>query len=354
MKRLLKNLSIKSKIALIILLPMCGYLVTSGLNILSTYDRLSSARETITMVEFSGRISMLVHELQKERGASSGFLGSKGQKFGDILRQQHTDTDGKVSDYEKAGAGLRNQPAGATLTDQTRRVETALRDLATTRNKVSSQQIEAREAISYYTTLIKTLIDTISATSHLSDNPDITGQLFAYVNFLQCKERAGIERATMSAVFSKGAFTAETYSRFLQLLAAQENYLAAFLSEAVADTRKIYETTVQGAAVDEVQRMRQTACLVHNLGRDREAAWSADQRGGVPTHRMRKTRLRAGGLRVGIPAGRLDPSAAPLEGLTGDARAGRRSSSGAAPSGRGGPRPASARPRRRATWCCSR
>jgi methyl-accepting chemotaxis protein len=262
MNRLLQNISIKSKIALIILLPMCGYLVTSGLNILSTYGRLSSAREIITMVEFSGQISRLVHELQKERGASSGFLGSKGQKFGDIMRQQYSDTDGKVSDYEKGGDSLRNQPAWTTLADQTGRVETALRDLSTTRNKVYSQQIEVSEAVSYYSTLIKTLLDTISAISYLSDNPNITGQLFAYVNFLQCKERAGIERATMSAVFSKGAFTTETYSRFLQLLAAQENYLAAFLSEAIPETRKIYEKTVQGAAVDEVQRMRQAALTV--------------------------------------------------------------------------------------------
>jgi methyl-accepting chemotaxis protein len=262
MKRLLQNLSIKSKIALIVLLPMCGYLVTSGMNLTTTYTQLRSDKNIITMVEFSGQISLLVHELQKERGASSGFLASRGQKFGDIVSTQHTATDEKVLNYKKSLKTLQEQPAGAALSDKTRQVDTILDKLSTTRQKVINQQIEAKEAVSYYTALIETLLNTISATSHRSDNPGITTQLFAYVNFLQSKERAGIERATMSAVFSKGSFTIETYSRFQQLLAAQENYLAAFRSEATPDSQKIYETTVQGTAVDGVEHMRQVALTV--------------------------------------------------------------------------------------------
>jgi methyl-accepting chemotaxis protein len=262
MKRLLQNLSIKSKIALIVLLPMCGYLVTSCINLATTYTQLRSDKNIITMVEFSGQISLLVHELQKERGASSGFLASRGLKFGDILSTQHTATNEKALNYKKSLKTLQEQPAGAALSDKTRQVDTILNTLSTTRQKVTSQQIEAKEAVSYYTSLIETLLNTISATSHRSNNPRITTQLFAYVNFLQSKERAGIERATMSAVFSKGSFTTETYNRFQQLLAAQENYLAAFRSEATPDSQEIYETTVQGTAVDGVERMRQVALTV--------------------------------------------------------------------------------------------
>ena len=262
MKRILQNLSIKSKIALIVLLPMCGYLITSGMNLANTYTQFRSDKNIITMVEFSQQIGLLVHELQKERGASSGFLASNGQKFGDILNTQRTATDEKALNYKKSLKALQEQPSGAALSDKTRQVDTILDTLSTTRKKVISQQMESKEAVSYYSSLIETLLNTISATSHCSDNPRITSQLFAYVNFLQSKERAGIERATMSAVFSKGSFTTETYSRFQQLLAAQESYLAAFRSEATPDFQKIYETTVQGTAVDGVAHMRQIALTV--------------------------------------------------------------------------------------------
>jgi len=259
MKRLLQNLPIKVKITLIILLPMCGYLVSSGLNIFSSYGQFTSARDVITMVEFDQQITLLVHELQSERGSSSGFLSSKGQKFGDVLNKQHSETDQKALSFQKAATILQKKAIGATLTEQIQRVEIILNELANTRRMVLSQQMETKEAISYYRSLIKALLDIVSATSQLSDNPRITSQLFAYVNFLQCKERAGIERATLSAVFSKGAFVPETYNRFQELLAAQENYLSVFLAASTPETRKLYETTVHGASVDEVERIRLVA-----------------------------------------------------------------------------------------------
>ncbi len=262
MKRMLQNLPIKIKIGLIILLPMCGYLITSGLNLASTYSGIRSAKDIICMVEFSGQISLLVHELQKERGASSGFLASKGQKFADTVTTQQAATDKTVLDYKKSLTTLQSQPTGAVLAEKIRLTDTFINDLSSIQQKVSSQQIEAKDAITFYSSLIKNLLTIVSATSHLSDNPHITAQLFAYVNFLQGKERAGIERATLSGVFSKGAFTSETYARFHQLLAAQENYLAAFRSEATPEAQKLYESTIQGAAIEEVERMRQIALTV--------------------------------------------------------------------------------------------
>jgi len=145
--------------------------------------------------------------------------------------------------------------------------------LSTTRQKISSQQIETKDAINYYSSFIKNLLAIVSATSQLSDNPHVTAQMFAYVNFLQGKERAGIEGATLSGVFSKGAFTNETYARFLQLLAAQENYFAAFRSETTAEAQKFYESTVQGRAIEEVERMRQIALTV---GLDSSKAFGVD------------------------------------------------------------------------------
>jgi methyl-accepting chemotaxis protein len=259
MKRLLQNLPIAIKIGLIILLPMCGYLASSGLNIYSIYGQLTSAGDVITMVEFDQQISLLVHELQSERASSSGFLGSKGEKFGDLLKKQHTDTDQKVISFQRAASILQNKAIGGTLTEPIRQVESILKELANTRRLIMGQQMETKDAIAYYRSLIKALLDTVAVTSQLSDNPRVTSQLFAYVNFLQGKERAGIERATLSAVFSRGAFTPETYTRFQQLLAAQENYLAVFLTASTPETRKFYATTVQGAAVDEVERLQLVA-----------------------------------------------------------------------------------------------
>lgn len=259
MKRLLQNLPIRVKIGLIVLLPLCGYLVSAGMNLLTILGDYGSARSVASLVAFDGQISQLVHELQKERGSSSGFLASKGQKFADILTTQRTATDDKAAAYRRGQTEIVQLPAAAARSEQLKTFDTLASNLLGTRQKVSNQQIEPKEAIAYYTSLINALLDLTAAISHLSNDPDITAQMFAYVSFLQAKERSGIERATMSAVFSKGAFTTETFSRFLQLLAAQDSYLASFRAQSLPDARKAYDATVRGQVIEEVERMRQVA-----------------------------------------------------------------------------------------------
>ncbi len=41
--------------------------------------------------------SNLVHELQKERGMTSGFLASKGLKFGDALKVQREKSENQLN-----------------------------------------------------------------------------------------------------------------------------------------------------------------------------------------------------------------------------------------------------------------
>ena len=47
------------------------------------------------LTELSVVYSELVHELQKERGMTAGFLGSGGTQFASKLKNQRQDTDKK-------------------------------------------------------------------------------------------------------------------------------------------------------------------------------------------------------------------------------------------------------------------
>ena len=49
-------------------------------------------------VVLSTKISKLIHETQKERGMTAGFLGSKGVKFKDKLSQQRELTNKQIKE----------------------------------------------------------------------------------------------------------------------------------------------------------------------------------------------------------------------------------------------------------------
>lgn len=62
---------------------------------MTTHEKLSNIQNLQSIVSLSTSISLLVHESQKERGTSAGYLGSSGKKFADKLLATSIDGSGK-------------------------------------------------------------------------------------------------------------------------------------------------------------------------------------------------------------------------------------------------------------------
>ena len=96
------------------------------------------------------------------------------------------------------------------------------------RSQVDNFSIPAGKAIGYYTGLNTKNLNIIGSLTLLSSNADVTNTIHTYVNFLQSKERAGIERAVGAGNFSKGKFAPKALDKFKKLITIQETYLKAF------------------------------------------------------------------------------------------------------------------------------
>ena len=259
----LKNLSLKIKILLIVILPLSAYLYVSGSTLLSGYRQVSSYYEIHELSLLSNDISSLVHELQKERGASAGFLGSKGKKFGSRLSSQRNETDKKRNKLTGHLKGLDLKRFGAEFDGKINKALSHLANLEDERQGISSQQRSVKDAVTYYSTANSNLLAIIGSMTHLSDNAGLTSQISAYFNFLQSKERAGKERAVLSAVFSKGNFSAATYGLFIQLVTEQNTFISVFNTLATPANKQYLQETLNGTAVEQVEQMRQAARKVN-------------------------------------------------------------------------------------------
>ncbi len=260
---LLKDLSLKIKLLLIVILPLSAYLVVSGSNLIDRAAQLSSYNDIHKLSLFSSNISDLVHELQKERGASAGFLGSNGEKFGSQLLSQRAATDKKQQILTESLKNFDLKAFDAEFKKRTSKAFSQLRKMEGERRSISSQQRSVKEAVTYYSSTNADLLDIIGYMTHLSNNAGLTSQIGAYYNFLQSKERAGKERAILSGAFSKGSFSATSYSLFVQLVAEQDTYLSVFEALATPDDCQYFKRTLSDAAVEQVEKMRQAARLVN-------------------------------------------------------------------------------------------
>ncbi len=255
----LEKIKFRNKLVLMIILPVTGLLYFSIGGIADKY-RLSHEMSALQgLSTLAVKISALVHETQKERGATAGFLGSKGAKFGSELRAQRSGTDKKITALKDFLADFESKQFGTEFKSGLNRVLNDLDRIQSKRDAVSGMNISAGEAIGYYTNMNASALDVISTITKLSANAEIATLASSYVNFLQGKERAGIERAVMSNTFSEDRFDPGMFNKFSSLVTAQKIYTNVFLSFATDEQKDYFSGKLSGQTVKEVERMRKVA-----------------------------------------------------------------------------------------------
>jgi methyl-accepting chemotaxis protein len=268
---MISKLSIKQKLIAIMLIPLVIVILLAAKLAYDSYRSLENLKSLDKVVILSTKIGALVHETQKERGMTAGFIGSKGVKFKDELPRQREEVNKQItflneflSDFDKSKYSddfVKNLNSGLEK----------LKDLQGVRNSVNSLNIAAPIAIAYYTDTNTLLLNTLGTIVKFSNSPNVTKELGSYMNFLLSKERTGIERAVGTNTFAQNKFTEGLKARFYTLIAEQTAYLDIFSKIASKDIVDFYLKTVVGKDIEEVEKMRKIALfsnIEENFGVD--------------------------------------------------------------------------------------
>ncbi len=256
---MLTRLSIKQKLILIMSIPLLVVILLAAKLTYDSYTYNDSLKNLEKVVVLSTKIGALLHETQKERGMTAGFLGSKGKKFAQKLPAQRENTNDRISDLKTFLNDFDTKIYGKEFVSS---LDLGLRNIdqmGNIRNQVSSQSIATGSAISFYTKTNSILLNLISSITKLSNSAKVSQDIVSYMNFLLSKERAGIERAVATNTFARDNFAPGMKSKFYTLIAEQNAYLDAFIKVSQKESKEFYTKTVQGSAVEEVERMRKIA-----------------------------------------------------------------------------------------------
>lgn len=259
MSRAILNKSIVLRLAILCLVPLMALIFISANKLKNEYDLVNSAAFVTSVAEKSPIISALVHELQKERGLSAGYIGSKGKIFADVIHDQRRATDEKLRIYRELVKAPTGRIAIPQYVKPYNEAQALLAQLADMRGKVDAFAITVPQMAKFYTPTIWALLGTIESLTATLDQAEALRSSFGYVALLQGKERAGIERAMGAAGFGSGAFKPAIFRRFVRLAAMQDTYFTLFKHYAVESEIKFFDQTLTGPVEDDVKALRTLA-----------------------------------------------------------------------------------------------
>ena len=191
------------------LLALAGYFAFIDIGIQRA--RLAHAHDIAFKTVEKTLVNTLVHEMQKERGYSAGFLASGGKKFPDKLKEQRRITGQSIDEMQREVTEI-----FAERSELAAEIQGNLDALSQMRARVDGLALKVPEMAKFYTQTINMLLEMARPELKGEASTQLQGLMQTNVLIAAAKEQAGLERA-MGATGLGGGFTGPVYDRFVAL-----------------------------------------------------------------------------------------------------------------------------------------
>ncbi len=162
----------------------------------------ADANRISELSQYTVTASELLHNLQKERGASAVHIGSGGKEMKSELDSIRRDTDETLAALQNFLKSFDTKQYGAGFDSKVGSALSQLNDISSKRSAVSALSIDKGKAVGYYTGINTTFVQSFEQVVLQATHPQISAPTSAYVNLLSAKELAGIEWAVLSGIMA--------------------------------------------------------------------------------------------------------------------------------------------------------
>ncbi len=219
---------------------------------------IDAARQLADRIECVDAIRQCIHALQHERGATSIYLASEGQRFAQVR-------EGAVAQSRAAGQRLQaaftaqaQAPQGSTANMLSLMALTwiGLDALDGLRQRFERRQSSAHDAVTAFSRLIAGMVELISHVADAALLPSASRLLVSLLHLVQSKEAAGQERAVGAQLFASGASDAVQQERVVHLIEAQERGLKVFADFSDTALREQWDRLQLAPGTARLERLR--------------------------------------------------------------------------------------------------
>jgi methyl-accepting chemotaxis protein len=220
------RLKISERLALLLVLPFLAVLVLAGEMVWERYDDLQRQRRMQPFLEIAASGSDLVHELQRERGISAGFLAARGA--GDHPQRvaaQRPLTDKAAANFQATATALAGGRVSADLTKRLDEIAARLGRLPAHRTAVDAQTMDGAANLAFFSDAVEAALGLGADIVRLSEASRTISDVVAYRALAAAKEAAGLERAQGNALLARRAFDLAGYLGFIENGTRRRMYL---------------------------------------------------------------------------------------------------------------------------------
>ncbi len=259
---LFKNMKIRTRVLLVITVPMLMLIYVRTEAMLINYNDLKDVHILQEAVEFTPEVSNLLHDLQKERGQTGAYLENADvaqyQKVRAGLEQQYSKTDQHTEEVTAVFNRLHLEDFSEEFSHLVQDALNNVKEIKAIRSKVLNRQVSLEKVKKIYTKKIRNLMGVIEYVATHSTDAELTDRLTAYSALLEAQETFGLERALGAMSLNRGVITMKDRKDLTHLEGEQSAYVHIFKTYANKEEVDLYYEAVNNSDVGKnVKRLRE-------------------------------------------------------------------------------------------------
>jgi signal transduction histidine kinase len=253
----LGNWRLRSKLALILIIPTLTALVLGSLRVVDNIRETVQFGHTADQVAFAVKVTTVVHDLQGERALAVARLSS-----GDALRQ--TGLDAQMAKVDRDVDDLRNAVVSLNTDDQATSDRYArglqrLDALQPLRAAISSSSYSDVAVLDTYSSILDSLIQLGREVTTAVTDRDLLRLGNSTQSISEAKEFIVRGDAALEIAAFRDGFPGDLLDEARAAEASGDASVAAFLANATDDQVQLYNDTVSGPEVDDRRRIQTTS-----------------------------------------------------------------------------------------------
>ena len=260
---MVQRLSLKRKFYIAIVGLILIVLFFGGIIVFASYANIHRYRALNKKIELSHHISLVLHELQRERGTVVGFITDNGNFTAKDLKAQRQKTNKVLREQEK----FFNRNSHRFFPEIVSEARKHFKYLQLVRIRMERGQFPLNTILENYTKTNFFMLGLIADFATESSSPVLTKNMLAYSHFLYLQEYVGLERAEGILLLSHPKKILTERFRFSNLLALKTEHKKLFLHYANRTTRQRFLPILKEKTTQDI--LTQENLLLHPSGATR-------------------------------------------------------------------------------------
>jgi Nitrate and nitrite sensing len=260
----LHNLSISKKLSLFLLLPLIALLFFASNTIIEKKLQLTHTQNTLYFSRIVHQFSLLVYQLQKERGLSASIIDIS-EKSALVPQRYKTDAA-----KHRVTTQIAEKPDYFTE-DVRSKINNLNKSFSKLKALRQSVDLHFEDSFKFYSQVIAEIIDIISFLPKLTATPELHNLAASYIELIWLEEYFGQERGALNDVFSSQKlknehFNSNTISSYY--LSGQQVAIRSFYKLATDKHQQLLDKVLSDSSTSEINHIRE---LIFNRTQKRDA-----------------------------------------------------------------------------------